>query len=144
MVLKEEEINLTFRRVFGPVELEEWNQFLNDLRGVNLSEEPDTVRWVLERKGHFTTASLYREITFPGYENKEIMSIWRAKLPLKIKFFLWSIYSDCLPTAEQLVKRNWPGDEECKTCGQIESSQHIFFECAFANFCWWTFHDALS
>lgn len=59
-------------------------------------------------------------------------------------FFLWSIYSDCLPLAEQLVRRNWPGDEHCKMCGHIETSQHIFFECYLANFCWWTFRDALS
>lgn len=70
------------------------------------------------------------------------MSIWRAKIPRKIKFFLWSIYSDCLPTAEQLVKRNWPGEEICKVCGRIETSQHIFFECFFfANDNWWTYHD---
>jgi hypothetical protein len=42
---------------------------------------------VLERKGNFTTAALYKELTFTGEENREIMSIWRAKIPLKINFF---------------------------------------------------------
>lgn len=62
---------------------------------------------------------------------------------MKIKFFFWSIYSDCLHSAEQLVKRNWHGDVHCKMCGRIETTQHIFFEYYMANFCWWTYHDAL-
>ena len=31
-------------------------------------------------------------------------------LPLKIKIFLWLICNDRIQSAEQLVKRNWPGD----------------------------------
>lgn len=142
-VLQDNRINHTFRRSFGPEEIEEWQQLIVQVREVPLQSEPDTVTWALEKSGKFTTASLYKELTFPGIENKEIMSIWRARLPLKIKFFLWSIYSDCIPSAEQLVKRNWPGDEHCKVCGQVETTQHIFFECYLANYCWWTFHDAL-
>ena len=110
---------------------------------MQLQEEPDTDTCALEKKWKFTTASLYRELTFPGVENKEVMSIWRVRIPMKIKFFLWSIYSDCLPSAEQLVRRNWPGVEHCKLCGQIETTQHIFFECYIANYCWWTYHVAL-
>jgi hypothetical protein len=106
-ILKDYEINLTFRRSFGTQELEEWQQLILLIRGVQLTEEPDTVTWALEKKGNFTTASLYRELTFPGVVNKEVMSIWRARIPMKIKFFLWSVYSDCLPSAEQLVKRHW-------------------------------------
>lgn len=72
------------------------------------------------------------------------MSIWKAKIPMKIKIFLWSIYSDCIPSAEQLVRRNWPGEAGCKVCELTETVQHIFFECFLANFCWWTFRDALG
>ena len=28
-------------------------------------------------------------------------------------------------------------------CGNLETTQHIFFECHLANYCWWFFHDAL-
>lgn len=143
-VLRNNEINLSFRRSFGRVEVEEWQQLISQRREVQLQEGPDTVTWGLEKRGNFTTASLYKEITFPGMINRDLMSLWKAKIPMKIKFFLWSIYSDCLPSAEQLVKRNWPGDEKCKMCGQLETSQHIFFECSLANYCWWTYRDALG
>lgn len=91
-VFRNNEINLTFRRSFGPVELEEWQHLLTQIREVQLQEGPDTVIWGLEKKGNFTTASLYKELTFPGIVNKEVMSLWKAKIPMKVKFFLWSIY----------------------------------------------------
>ena len=37
---------------------------------VQLTEDHDTVTWALEKKGNFTAASLYREMTFPGVVNK--------------------------------------------------------------------------
>jgi hypothetical protein len=43
--------------------------------------------------------------------------VWGAKLPLKIKVFLWQMYNDRLQTAEQLKKRNWKGEIEYQLCG---------------------------
>ena len=96
------------------------------------------------KKGVFTTASLHRELKSTGMTDREVMSIWKTTIPMKVWFFLWSIYSDCLPSAEQLIKRNWPGEELCKLCGRIEMAQHIFFECFLATYCWWFFREALN
>jgi hypothetical protein len=52
--------------------------------------------------------------------NKEVMSLWKARISMKIR------------------------DEHCKMCGQREASLHIFFECFLANYCWWTYPEALS
>jgi hypothetical protein len=59
--------------------------------------------------GEFSTTSLYRELTFPGYTNKWIAEIWAAKLPLKIRIFLWQVYNDKIQSAEQFSERNWLG-----------------------------------
>lgn len=67
-----------------------------------------------------------------------MVATWETALPMKIKIFLWQVSSDRLPSAEQLVKRNWPGDIECKVCGQVESTDHILFKCdmvQFVEFC---------
>jgi hypothetical protein len=80
-------VNLTFRRSFGPAEIEEWQGLFSQINEVQLQDGPDIVTWALERKGNFTTTSLYKELTFPGEENREIMSIWRARIPMKIKIF---------------------------------------------------------
>jgi hypothetical protein len=99
------------------------------------------VVWVLERDGSFSSASLYRELLFPGFKNKWLMEIWEAKLPLKIKVFLWQVCNDKIQSAEQLKKRNWPGDIECKLCGQRETTDHIIFGCVLARFIWCVCRD---
>jgi hypothetical protein len=69
-VLQDNRINHTFRRSFGPEEIEEWQQLIVQVREVPLQSEPDTVTWALEKSGKFTTASLYKELTFPGIEKR--------------------------------------------------------------------------
>jgi hypothetical protein len=61
------------------------------MEGVNLSQEPDTVRWCLEKSGVFTTSSLYHALTFLGVPNRWMIGIWTANIPLKIKIFLWQV-----------------------------------------------------
>jgi hypothetical protein len=55
------------------------------------------------------------------------MNVWKTKVPLKIRIFLWQVINDKIQSAEQLKKRNWPGSVACKLCGLLESTSHIFF-----------------
>lgn len=142
--LQNGEICLTFRRNFDTHEELEWEALCSLINNTSLSSvTTDTVRWDLEKTGNFTT-SLYSELTFAGFSNKWMLAIWRAKLPLKIKFFLWQVCNDKLQSAEQLRKRNQPGPIECKLCGQIESTDHIFFQCVVAQYCWCVLRDTLE
>jgi hypothetical protein len=79
------EINLSFRRNFNTSEVEEWEKIESELEGVQLTEEGDTIKWMLTPYGQFTTASLYRFCTFPGVKNKEREVIWQAHMPLKVE-----------------------------------------------------------
>jgi hypothetical protein len=108
-VLRGGRINLTFRRNFGDKEEREWDELILLTGGVFLSQESDSVMWTLEKNKVFSTSSLYREMSFPGMTNKWMMDVWRARLPLKIKIFLWQLHNDKVQTAEQLKKRNWSG-----------------------------------
>lgn len=92
-MLRNNEVNLTFGRCFGSVEIEEWQQLLNHIRDVQLQEGSDVVTWGLEKNGNFTTASLYRKLTFPGMTNKEVMRLWKAKIPMKINFFFFGPFT---------------------------------------------------
>jgi hypothetical protein len=142
-VLRNGNINRTFRRGFGVVEENEWGDLVELAERINITQL-DTVSWSLERSGNFTTASLYKELTFPGIMNNWMLNIWKAALPLKIKIFLWQICNDKIQTAEQLRKRNWTGPVECKLCGKIESVEHLFLQCIVASFCWNVVRDALE
>jgi hypothetical protein len=39
--------------------------------------------------------------------------VWKAKLPLKIKIFMWLLQQDAILTKKNLSKKNWQGDKSC-------------------------------
>jgi hypothetical protein len=143
-VLRDGGLNLTFRRNFRPSHTIEWEDLVVLVEGVSLSQTPDTVKWILEKSGLFSIASLYRELMFLGVVNKWMMCIWRVKLPLKVKIFLWQVCNDKIQLAEQLKAKYWNGPLECKLCGEIESTSHIFLECVVAMFSWRLVSDVVG
>jgi len=62
--------------------------------------------------------------------------IWKLKLPLKIKVFLWYLYKGVTLTKDNLARRQWQGDTKCCFC----SSE----ECHFAKFVWRTIHVSFN
>jgi hypothetical protein len=98
-------INLTFRRSFGEIHSQELPDLSTLMEGIALTNLLDSIKWCLYRIGIFTTASLYNEILFPGFENRWMMCIWKTKIPLKINIFLWQVCNDKIQSAEQLKKK---------------------------------------
>jgi hypothetical protein len=90
--------SLSYRRKFGEVEMEEWKVLMSLLENVRLDDNRDMVCWKLERSGKFSTRSMYRSITFAGVIDVEMMEIWSAKIPLKVKIFLWMAWHDRIQT----------------------------------------------
>ena len=62
--------------------------------------------------------------------------IWRAKISLKIKIWLWLIEQNAILTKDNLTKRNWSGDSTCAFCNMNESIAHLFFECDIVKYTW--------
>ena len=62
--------------------------------------------------------------------------IWLARIPPKIKIFMWQAFRGKFPAADQIRKRNGPGSDRCALCGAIENTDHIFFRCSLAKFVW--------
>jgi hypothetical protein len=137
-------LELIFRRNFGDRENQEFSELIDMMAGVHLTDSHDSARWVLEKIGMFTTSSLYKELTFTGFSNRWMLCLWKTKVPLKIKIFLWWVIHDKIQFAEQLKKREWSGLTECKLCGIHESTNHIFFECALARFCWCVIREVMA
>jgi hypothetical protein len=54
--------------------------------------------------------------------------LWKIKIPLKIKVFLWLLYREAILTKDNLVKRSWHGNEMCSFCNNSETIQHLFFD----------------
>jgi hypothetical protein len=116
------------------MKFERWLELKGELNRITLEEEgPDMVSWSSERKGHFSTKSLYRFISDGGVRSRIADHLWKCKIPLEIKkFFLWQVFNNKLQCAHSLSKRGWKGCEKCCPCGMIESVNHIFFDCIIA------------
>jgi hypothetical protein len=70
-----------------------------------------------------------------------MMCIWTARIPLKIKIFLWQVCNDKIQSAEQLKRRNWEDPIECKMCRQVESIEHILVGCVLDKYGWSLLRD---
>jgi hypothetical protein len=57
---------ISFRRMLGKVEMEEWGRLQNLLNEVSLSREEDQINWGLSANKVFSTKSLYRFLTSGG------------------------------------------------------------------------------
>jgi hypothetical protein len=107
-------INLRFRRNFGSEEILEWEELERDLEHVTLFDREDSIRWALSANGHFSTSSLYRHCSFSGVIDVRMEELWKSKLPLKIKNFLWLVYRGRIQTVDNLKRKRWKGDEKCQ------------------------------
>lgn len=73
---------------------------------IRLSEEPDRVHWRLTNSGIFTVKSMYLNLINITNIPKSI-NIWRVKVPLRIKVFMWFVHKKVILTKDNLAKRNW-------------------------------------
>jgi hypothetical protein len=71
------------------------------------------------------------------------MLLWKLKLPLKIKIFLWYLGRGVILTKDNLAKRGWKDSLNCSFCNQNETIQHFFFDCYLARNIWRIIYFAL-
>ena len=102
---------INFRRSLSLEENASWVELLSILQNVNLDQEVrDDVTWALDNSKIFTTKSLYRFITHMGVCIPASEDVWKSKLPLKIKVFMWQLQHNKLQVATSLKNRGWKGD----------------------------------
>jgi hypothetical protein len=68
--------------------LELWRELVQQVCDVSLNGQGDVFLWILTKDKNFTVASMYKVIMEQG-ESRRNWFIWKLKLPLKIKIFLW-------------------------------------------------------
>jgi hypothetical protein len=96
-------------------------------------DRPDTFKWSLNHNDKFSVSSMYQAFLDTNVVPNN-SHLWKIKVPLKIRVFLWLLYKEAILTKDNLVKRNWHGNMLCYFCNNLEIIQHLFFNCALAKF----------
>ena len=93
-----EDWNIPFRRSLATFEKDCLDMLLLWLRLSPLDVGQDNIICALENSKSFSTKSLYSFMTNRGVILKYSNSCWKARIPLKIKIFLWQLSNDRLQT----------------------------------------------
>jgi hypothetical protein len=133
-VLSTTPLNVSFRRaLLVGVNRDNWFDLVGSVLEVNLINPRDTFHWAGGKK--FSVKDLYDNLILRSGTPVEC-GAWKAKIPLKIKIFLWYLKNGVVLTKDNLVKRKWKGCTKCCFCNVSESIQHLFFACPLAKLLW--------
>jgi mannosylglycoprotein endo-beta-mannosidase len=139
-VLNSVPLNMSFRRALVGGNLECWLRLVESIIPVQLNENNDVFVWNSNGKGgKFTVKAMYNELLREGRLPQKWV-YWKAKVPCKIKIFIWYLCKGVTLTKDNLAKRKWKGDTKCCFCSSIESIQHLFFDCHMARSVWGVVH----
>ena len=118
------------------------NHLVARMANISMQQSNDSFVWSLHKTGSFTVNSTYSYLISNGLKVSQV--VWRLKIPLKIKIFIWFFKRGVILTKDNLAKRNWNADRSCCFCSKPETIQHLFFECSHAMFSWRAIHMVLE
>uniref|UniRef100_A0A453MGA0 Reverse transcriptase zinc-binding domain-containing protein n=1 Tax=Aegilops tauschii subsp. strangulata TaxID=200361 RepID=A0A453MGA0_AEGTS len=81
-------LNIQFRRSLVGEHWNAWLHMVHRLMDVQLSDHTDTIRSKLTTNGIFSVKSMYLDLIDSGPLPRSL-HIWRIKVPLRIKIFMW-------------------------------------------------------
>jgi hypothetical protein len=92
------EWEIFFRRMLGTREFEEWTQLQRLLRETAISPVDDVISWGVSANKLFSSSSLYKFLTNGGVSNKLAQKIWKCRVTLKIRIFIWQAFQNRFQT----------------------------------------------
>ncbi|KAL0416100.1 UNVERIFIED_CONTAM: hypothetical protein Slati_3441900 [Sesamum latifolium] len=94
--------------------------------------------WHYEGSGRFSVCSAYKlacisaAASTSGSTARNWRFIWRARVPPKVRLFVWKVCKNALPTMCNLRKRGVEVKEGCVLCdAETESVMHTLILCPF-------------
>jgi hypothetical protein len=134
-VLATSPLNISFRRALVDNKLVQWFHLVAQISHVQLVQGSDHFKWSLTKSGLFTVHSMYQHLidSRTPFLHKRI---WKIRIPLKIKIFLWFLQRGVVLTKDNLAKKNWKGSQQCICCNMNESIQHLFIDCPLTQMIW--------
>jgi hypothetical protein len=112
-----------------------WYELAAHLNSIRLGEGKDRLLWNWTTSKKFFVKSTYNHITRRD-RGDAYKAIWKAKIPEKVKIFMWLVFHKSILTEENMIKRNWGGDSGCYFCNDPKIVDHLWFSCPVAKVIW--------
>ncbi|CAA7058133.1 unnamed protein product [Microthlaspi erraticum] len=105
----------------------------------------DSYLWLSTKTGEYTVKTGYfmamqqnEDHTYqPDHLNFNWNAeIWHAKFSQQMKVFSWKVIQRALPLGENLMNRGLLDAACCIHCGELETTDHLFFHSGFAKEVW--------
>ena len=129
-------LKLTFRRNFNQKMIQQWLDLEKIASSLHLSNDCDSLVWTYTANGVYSTSSLYNIISFRGVIQVHIPAIWSLVVPPRVQIFLWLLSNNKLMTRDNLLKRNMHKPVDCVFCCELETINHLFFDCLVSSIIW--------
>ena len=84
---------------------------------------------------YFYRKSHYLRLIHQNISNTN-KKLWKLKISLKIKIFLWYLKWRVILTKDNLTRHNWQESQQCCLCQEDETIQHLFLDCRFIRLVW--------
>ena len=101
-------LNIQFRRALVGERWNAWMHLVRRLMDVQLSDQSDSMQCKLAKNGIFTVKTFYMDLINSGPVSRSL-HIWKIKVPLRIKIFMWFVHKQVILTKDNLIKRRWVG-----------------------------------
>jgi len=126
---------LHFSRWLSPVLFSSWLNLITEIYSYLFNNSRDTVIWKGNKSGSFSSKSVYDSLTKTDH-GQSFSHIWKAKIPHRIKIFMWLLENKAVLTKDNLLRRKWVGSPTCFFCSSNENIDHLFFLCPVAKVLW--------
>jgi hypothetical protein len=110
---------------------------------VRLNSESDFFVWKLTPSGLVTVKLTYADL-MNGHIRFHRRYLWKLKMSLKIKVFVWFLKKKVLLTHDNLSKRNSNGSTKCCLRNSEATVNHHFISCPFAKLVWHVVDDTFD
>jgi hypothetical protein len=105
-------------------------------------DQDNVDKWAPMWGSKYTSRKFYTHVFSSVEAHPAFKVIWQSRCTPRVKFFAWLILVDRLNTKDMLQRRhlNIEGNPICIMCnlGELETTEHLFFDCPFAKECWST------
>nr|GEV54749.1 hypothetical protein [Tanacetum cinerariifolium] len=131
--------NLVLRREpRGGSKSAQLNALKDAIGNVCLSDKRDSWTWSLDGCNNFSVASVRYMVDSQILVVDSSTTRWNRFIPIKVNVFLWKLNLNRLPSKVNLDRKGIDtGSTLCPICSDdIETSNHIFFNCGLAQDLW--------